>query len=428
MSLLFKSFLNYICSMNVLIENAKQVITCHSRGRKFKSGKNQSEIGLINNHSIYIENGRIKWIGNKLPSVLRKKNVLKINAGNKTVLPGFIDSHTHLVFAGNRADEYSMRINGSTYEQIAKTGGGILNTVEAVRKASKNELLELAAKRVESSIGFGVTTIEAKSGYGLDTVSEIKMLEVINELNQILPVDVYPTFLGAHAFPKDKTKDEYIDEILYEMIPQIAKKNLAIFIDAFCERKYFSAAQTEKIFRQGTKFSLIPKLHTNQFYSVGGIQAALKCGAVSVDHLEVMTARDIKALKGKSTIACLLPGVSYFLDIPYAPARMLIENKVPVALATDFNPGSAMSENIQFTMSLAVQLLRMNVEETINAVTINAAAALGVSHNVGSIETGKQGDLLIFDTPNYKDILYHFGVNQLEYVIKKGEVIHKNPL
>lgn len=412
--------------MDILIENAKQIVTCHSRGRKFKAGKYQSEIGLLKDSSLFIENGRIKWIGRKLPAFIRKKHVLKINAKNKTVLPGFIDSHTHLVFDGSRANEYSMRIKGSSYGQIAKAGGGILSTVKAVRDASKKKLLDLAEKRIESSISFGVTTIEAKSGYGLDSATEIKMLEVINELNQILPVDVYTTFLGAHAFPKDRTKAEYIDEMLYEMIPIIAKRNLATFIDAFCEKDYFSPSQTEKLFLHGMKFSLIPKLHTNQFNSIGGVQTAIKCGAISVDHLEVMTSKDVNDLKDKNTIACLLPSVSYFLGIPFAPARKLIENRVPVALATDFNPGSAMSENIQLVMSMAVQLLKMNIEETINAVTLNAAAALGVSHNVGSIEPGKQGDILIFDTTNYKDILYHFGVNQLEFIIKRGEVIHKN--
>lgn len=412
--------------MDILIENAKQIVTCHSRGRKFKAGKYQSEIGLLKDSSLFIENGRIKWIGRKLPAFIRKKHVLKINAKNKTVLPGFIDSHTHLVFDGSRANEYSMRIKGSSYGQIAKAGGGILSTVKAVRDASKKKLLDLAEKRIESSISFGVTTIEAKSGYGLDSATEIKMLEVINELNQILPVDVYTTFLGAHAFPKDRTKAEYIDEMLYEMIPIIAKRNLATFIDAFCEKDYFSPSQTEKLFLHGMKFSLIPKLHTNQFNSIGGVQTAIKCGAISVDHLEVMTSKDVNDLKDKNTIACLLPSVSYFLGIPFAPARKLIENRVPVALATDFNPGSAMSENIQLVMSMAVQLLKMNIEETINAVTLNAAAALGVSHNVGSIEPGKQGDILIFDTTNYKDILYHFGVNQLEFIIKRGKVIHKN--
>ncbi|MBE2219152.1 MAG: imidazolonepropionase [Ignavibacteria bacterium] len=411
--------------MDILIENASQIVTCRTRGRKFKAGKHQSEIGLLKDASVYIESGRIKWLGKKLPSSLKKKNVKKIDVTGKTVLPGLIDSHTHLVFAGSRADEYSMRINGSTYEEIAKAGGGIISTVKAVRKASKEELKNLAKKRIQSSIGFGVTTIEAKSGYGLNTVSEIKMLEVINELNREMPIDVYSTFLGAHAFPKDKTHDEYIDELLFEMIPLIAQKELAVFIDAFCEKNYFSVSDTKKIFEQGIRFGLVPKLHTNQFYSIGGIQAAISCGAVSVDHLEVMKPSDIKALENSGTIANVLPTVSYFLDIPYAPARKMIEKNIPVGLATDFNPGSAMSENIQLVMSMAVQMLKMNIEETINAVTINAAAALGVSHNIGSIETGKQGDLAIFDTPNYKDILYHFGINQLFCTVKKGKVIHK---
>ncbi len=411
--------------MDLLIENASQIVTCHTRGRKFKAGKFQSEIGLLKNASVYIESGRIKWLGKKLPTPIKKKNVKKIDGTGKTVLPGLIDSHTHLVFAGSRADEFSMRINGSTYEEIAKAGGGIISTVKAVRKASKDELKKLARKRIQNSISFGVTTIEAKSGYGLNTASEIKMLEVINELNREMPIDVYSTFLGAHAFPKDKTREEYIDELLFEMIPLIAEKELAVFIDAFTEKNYFSISETKKILLQGIKFGLVPKLHTNQFYSIGGIQAAISCGAVSVDHLEVMKPSDINALENAGTIANVLPTVSYFLDIPYAPARRMIEKNIPVGLATDFNPGSAMSENIQLVMSMAVQMLKMNIEETINAVTINAAAALGVSHNIGSIETGKQGDLSVFDTPNYKDILYHFGINQLYCTVKKGKVIYK---
>lgn len=410
--------------MSLLIENASQVVTCHTRGRKFKAGKHQSELGVLKNTSIYCESGMIKWIGKTLPRSLRKKDLKKVDGSGKCVLPGFIDSHTHLVFAGSRADEFSMRISGSTYQEIAKRGGGIISTVKATRKASRHELKELAVKRINSSISFGVTTIEAKSGYGLNTASELKMLEVINELNREMPVDIYSTFLGAHAFPNDKTKAEYIDEILYEMIPQIAKRDLATFIDAFCEKNYFSMSDTKKIFQQGIRFGLVPKLHTNQFYSIGGIETAISCGAISVDHLEVMKPSDIKALINSGTIACVFPTVSYFLDIPYAPARKMIESKIPVAIATDFNPGSAMSENIQLAMSMGIHLLKMNVEEVINAVTINAAAALGVSHYIGSIETGKQADMAIFDTPNYKDILYHFGVNQLWGVVKRGEVIY----
>lgn len=409
--------------MSLLIENAKQVVTCHTRGRKFKAGKFQSEPGVINNVSVYCEKGRIKWIGKKIPSSIKKSSRKKIDASGKVVLPGFIDSHTHLVFAGDRANEFSMRIKGKTYEEIAKAGGGIINTVTAVRKAAKEQLKKLAVECILTSLSFGVTTIEAKSGYGLDTENEIKMLKVINELNRELPVDIYATFLGAHAFPKNKPREEYLEEILYEMIPRIAEHDLATFIDAFCEKNYFSVNETVKIFQQGIKFGLVPKLHTNQFYSIGGIGAAVKCGAISVDHLEVMKPSDIKALVNSGTVACVLPAVSYFLDIPYAPAREMIENNIPVAIATDFNPGSAMSENIQLAMSMGVHLLKMNVEEVINAVTINAAAALGISHNTGSIETGKQADLLIFNIPDYKHLLYHFGVNAIENVIVKGELI-----
>jgi imidazolonepropionase len=411
--------------MDLVIENASQVVTCNSPVKLFKSGKKQSDIGLLTNSSIYCENGRIKWIGKKMPDLIRKKNLNKIDAKGKTILPGFIDCHTHTVFAGDRAEEFSMRIRGKTYEEIASAGGGILKTVNAVRKATEIKLKQLALERLKRSIEFGVTSIEIKSGYGLDTKNEIKMLEVINELKKDIQIDIYPSFLGAHAVPKGKSKTEYIDEIIYEMIPFIAKKKLAMFIDVFCEKNYFSPKETDAILKQGIKFGLIPKLHTNQFYSIGGIKTAIKNKAVSVEHLEVMKDSDIKLLADKKIIAVLLPAVSYFLDIPYAPARKLIKNNVPVALATDFNPGSSMTQNIQLVMSFAVHKLKMNIEETINAVTINAAAALGISDTVGSIENGKWADLLIFDVPDYKQILYNFGMNFVESVIKKGEVIKK---
>lgn len=411
--------------MSLLIENASQIVTCHTRGFLYKSGKNQSQLGVIKNASVYSEKGIIKWVGKTIPANIKRSAKKKIDAHGKIVLPGFVDSHTHLVFAGSRENEFSMRIKGSTYEQIAKAGGGIISTVKAVRKASKAELKKLALKRINSSIGFGVTTIEAKSGYGLDFANEIKMLEVINELKKEIPIEIFATFLGAHAYPKNRTRQEYLEEILYEMIPYIAEKNLAQFIDAFCEKNYFSTADTNRIFEQGRAYGLIPKLHVNQFYSIGGIKTAVKNRAISVDHLEVMKSSDITALKNSNTIATLLPTVSYFLDIPYAPARKIIEAGIPTALATDFNPGSAMSENIQLVMSMAVQMLKMNIEETINAVTINGAAALGLSHRTGSIETGKQADMLIFDVPDYKQLLYHFGVNALESVIKNGKIIKK---
>lgn len=412
--------------MKLLIENARQIVTCRTNGKKFRTGKHQSEIGLIENAGIYAENGIIKWIGKKLPSKIKKSSLQKIDARGKVIFPGFVDSHTHLVFAGDRANEYAMRMEGKTYEEIAQAGGGIINTVSAVRKTPKAKLKSLAKQRVWNSISSGVTTLEAKSGYGLDTENEIKMLEVINELNREMPIEIYSTFLGAHAFPKNTSRKDYIEMILYEMIPQIAKRKLASFIDAFCEKNYYTPQETNRIFEQGVKFGFIPKLHTNQFHSVGGIQTAIKNKAISVDHLEVMTDKEINLLKNKNIVACVLPGVSYFLNIPYAPARKLIDNNIPVAIATDFNPGSCMTENVQLVMSLAAQKMNMNLNEIINAVTVNAAASLGISDKAGSIEVGKHADLLIFDMPSYEHLFYHFGVNQLESVIKNGEMILMN--
>jgi imidazolonepropionase len=331
-----------------------------------------------------------------------------------------------LVFAGSRADEYAMRIKGFTYEEIAKAGGGITSTVKALRSSSKSELKHFAEKRLNSSVSFGVTSIEIKSGYGLNTQSEIKMLEVINQLNNEFPIDIYPTFLGAHAFPQNKSANQYIDEIIYEMIPIVAKRKLAKFIDIFCEKNYFSPKQSKLILEHGIKYGLIPKLHVNQFNSIGGIKLASEFNAISVDHLEVMKESDFRILQNSEIIACVLPLVSYFINIPFAPARKLISKNIPVAIATDFNPGSAMSENIQLAMSMAIQNMKLTPEETINAVTINAAAALNISNVTGSIQTTKQADLLIFDTPNYNDIFYHFGVNLLWKSIKKGKILFAN--
>lgn len=412
-------------NMNLLIENAKQIVTCHTQGERLTSGKSQAKIGLLENASLYCEDGIIKMMEHEMPAGIRESAEVIIDAQNKVVMPGFVDSHTHLVFAGERSNEFSMRMHGKSYEEIAKSGGGILNTVNATRNASKEELKQSAKKRLDTFIRFGVTTIEAKSGYGLDFETEIKILEVINELRNESPLDVFATYLGAHAFPKEISHEGYIDLILDRVIPYIDEKKLAQFIDVFCEMNYFTPEETEKILTKGSQCGLIPKVHTNQFYSIGGIETAVKCKAISVDHLECMKPHDIKALIKCNIIATILPAVSYFLNIPYAPARDLIDNDIPVALATDFNPGSSMTENIQLVMSLAVQNMKISVEEAINAVTINGAAALGVSDKIGSIEEGKQADLLIFDMPNYNHLIYHFGVNQLEKVIKKGKVIYE---
>ena len=415
--------------MSLLIENAKQIVTCHTQGKRYTSGKDQSKVGVIENASIYCEDGCIKLMEHEIPSGIKESAKNVIDASNKVIMPGFVDSHTHLVFAGERSNEYSMRMKGKSYEEIAKAGGGILNTVTATRQSSKEELKQSAKKRLDCFTKFGVTTIEAKSGYGLDFETEIKILEVINELKKESPLDIFATYLGAHAFPKDKHREEYIDTIINKAIPEIKERNLAHFIDAFCEMNYFTPEETETILNKGKEAGLIPKLHTNQFYSIGGVETAVKCNAISADHLECMKPHDIKSLIKSNVIACVLPAVSYFLNIPYAPARDLIDNDIPVAIATDFNPGSSMTENIQLVMSLAVQNMKLCVEEVINAVTINGAAALGVSDTVGSLEEGKQADIVIFDMPDYNHLVYHFGVNHLEKVIKKGEVIYDcNPV
>jgi imidazolonepropionase len=420
--------------MNYLIKDITNLVTCKNISGHPKKGKDQSEIGLIADGNICIEKEKITFAGNRaeLKDFLKsgKTKYEIIDGKNKTVMPGFIDSHTHLVFAGSRANEYEMRIRGSSYEEIAESGGGIASTVNAVRNTSKDGLLKLAEKRLLNFLKYGTTTLEAKSGYGLDVKNEIKMLEVINRLNENnkYGLNILPTFLGAHSIPKEMNKKDYMDLICFEMIPLIAKRKLAKFIDVFCEVNYFDSAETESILSLGIRFGLIPRIHTDQFNSIGGIDAAIKVNAISVDHLEVLKPKDIKKLSGKNIIATLLPGTSYFLNIPYQPARELIACNVPVALATDFNPGSCMTENIQMIMSLASLKLKMSAEEIINAVTINSAYSLFLQDSFGSIEKGKFADLLIFDFPSYKDLLYHFAVNGLEYVFKKGRKIDVNQI
>jgi imidazolonepropionase len=429
--------------MSLLIKNIKELVTCKSskrsgRDNSARSGKAQSEIGLLKNADIFIDKDKIKFIGNshELRKFLKKLKIESydvIDASNKIVMPGFIDSHTHFVFAGSRENEYELRLSGVSYEEIAKRGGGILSTVNALRKTSEVKLMEIAGKKLGKFIRYGTTTVEAKSGYGLDLANETKTLHILNKLNKKnrYNIDIIPTFLGAHAVPPEVSRKKYIEEIKFNMIPFISKQGLAKFIDVFCEKNYFSAGDASDIFEMGRRFGLIPKIHTDQFNSIGGIGSALKYNAYSVDHLEVLTPEDIKKITdynskrgSRKIISTILPGVSYFLGIPYAPARKLIEKNNPVALATDFNPGSCMSENLQIIMSLASLNLKMSAEEIINAVTINAAFAVGMENDLGSIETGKQADLLIFDMPSYKYLIYNFGVNNLETVIKKGNVVY----
>lgn len=413
----------------ILLKNISNLVTCANPEGKAKRGKTQGDIYMLENGYLLFKD-KILYAGNGLgfKEYLRKNKIKvkeEIDCKGKTVMPGFVDSHTHLVFAGSRANEYEMKIEGKSYEEIASAGGGIASTVNAVRKTPKSDLKKISEKRLYNFIRHGTTTLEAKSGYGLDTWNELKLLEVINELNRKnkYGADILPTFLGAHSIPAGISKKDYIDLICYDMLPQVAKRKLAKFIDIFCEKGYFDAGDTERILSAGVSYGLIPKVHTDQFYSIGGVDVAKKVKAISVDHLEVLNANGIKALKGTDIIATLLPGCSYFLNMVYPPARKLIQNGIPVALATDFNPGSCMTENMQMIMSLASLNMKMTAEEIINAVTVNGSYALFMQDKTGNLETGKQADVLVFDFSNYKDLIYHFGVNQLERVFKKGKSV-----
>lgn len=413
--------------MTYLFKNISNLVTCANPEGKAKRGKTQGDIYNIKKGYLLFDRN-ILYAGKEsgCRDFIRRnriKGIREIDCRGKTVMPGFVDSHTHLVFAGSRSNEYEMRIAGKTYEEIANAGGGIKSTVANVRKHSKDALKKISEKRLYNFIRYGTTTLESKSGYGLDVKNEIKMLEVINELNRKnkYGVEILPTFLGAHAVPKDMSKSDYIDLICYEMIPKTAKRNLAKFIDVFCEKGYFDAKETERILETGKKFGMIPKLHTEQFNVIGGIEAAVKLNAISVDHLEVLGKKGINKLRGTNIIAALLPGASYFLDMVYPPAREIIAGDIPVALATDFNPGSCMTENLQQIMSLASIKMKMSAEEIINAATINGAYALYIQNRTGSLERGKQSDILLFDFPSYKDLIYHYGVNMLQAAVKRGK-------
>lgn len=418
--------------MNILIRNASQVVTCAGSSVP-RAGRAQSEIGAVYNGSVLISGEVIAFAGSEseLMAFLSEEKPeidIEYDAENKVVMPGFVDSHTHFVFAGSRENEYEMRLAGRSYKEIADSGGGIWSTVKQVRNSSEEELAVASLRRLEKFFQYGTTTLEGKSGYGLDTGNELKMLRVLNLLAHENPLgmDIVPTFLGAHSIPKEISKAGYIELLCNELIPEVAAGKLARYIDIFIEEGYFDADDAGRILGNGREYGLTPRTHIDQFNSIGGTQASLTHGAVSLDHLEVMTDSDIDLLRlhndkaERKATAGLLPGVSYFLGIPYAPARKLIDAQVPVIIATDFNPGSSMSENMQMMMSLASTQMKMSAEEIITSVTINPAYSLGLEDRIGSIEPGKQADILIFDIPSYKYIIYNFGVNNLECVIKKG--------
>jgi len=401
---------------DLLIQNISQIV---SPKPGVVRGKDLRNLAIHKNAAIYIKDGLIRAVGS-LHDVLEKVEGHPdiLDAEGKAAVPGFVDSHSHLVFGGSRADEFAMRSAGMSYEEIAEQGGGIVSTVEATRKASKEELKNQGRIRLQKALRQGITTMEIKSGYGLDLETEKKMLEVINELKEEQPIDLSATFLGAHAVPKELTKEVYLKQVL-EMIPEIA--DFADYCDAFCETGYFSVEETRTVLEKGREFGLKPKLHTNQFNDIGGVEMALELDAVSVDHLEVLSDDDIKRIANSDTVATVLPGVSYFLNIPYSPARDLLDNGAVVALATDFNPGSSMTISMQLLMNMACTKMGMSVEEALCCATQNGAKALN-KEILGCISPGYKADILLLDTDNYNDLAYFFGENHIHTVIKNGKV------
>jgi imidazolonepropionase len=412
--------------MALLISNAGQVLRVSSDAERLKRRVSMRKLAIIENGSVIVRDGRIDWVGptKDLPPI--PPNAEIIDAAGKTVLPGFIDCHTHLVFAGSREDEFEQRLQGKTYQEIAAQGGGINATVQRVRQASKEELKELTRRRLNRLLRFGVTTVEIKSGYGLSLAEELKCLEVIAELNAEGPWELMPTFLGAHAVPPEFRNDRagYICLLTQEMLPEIARLRLADFCDVFCERDVFTLDESEHILTRAADLGFGVKLHADELTSLGGAELAARLGAVSADHLLCVTEAGIEALARSNTVATLLPGTAFFLGLAYAPARRLIERGVAVALASDCNPGTCPTENLPLVGAMACTQMKMLPAEVVTALTLNAAAALGRADRLGSIEVGKQADLIICDVPDYRQLFYHFGVNHVWRVIKRGRVVY----
>ena len=410
---------------NLIIKNAAELVTCH--GFKAKKGQEMSDLQVIHDGAVVIEKGIITKTG-KTEEALSGLNASRfdlVDASGKAVLPGFIDAHTHFVFGGYRAEEFSWRLRGDSYMDIMKRGGGILSTVEATRRATKNDLIECGRKRLDSMLSFGVTTVEGKSGYGLDHDTEIKQLEVMKELDASHPVDIVRTFLGAHAVPEAYryNPDGFIEYLISKVLPDISKWKLAEICDVFCEKGVFSVEQSKRLLEHAKFLGLKLKLHADEMTPLGGAELAAELGAMSADHLLYASDKGIQEMARAGVVATLLPGTAFSLKEPYARARFMIDNGCAVALATDFNPGSCYSESIPLMFALATLYMGITPEETVTAYTLNAAAALGRSDTIGSLDVGKTGDVVVLEFPSYLYIPYHIGVNSVEKTIKRGEIV-----
>ena len=409
----------------MLIKNASELVTCS--GFKPKRGNEMGDLHIIKDGAVVVEDGVIKAVGTtkEILSKYKEADFDVIDAEGKTVLPGFVDSHTHFIFGGYRAEEFSWRLRGDKYMDIMKRGGGIASSVQATREASKQQLMDAGIKRLNSMLSFGVTTVEGKSGYGLDFETEIKQLEVMKELNEIHPVDVVRTFLGAHAVPVEYAgrEDAYVDFMIESVLPYVADKKLAEFCDVFCEDNVFSVEQSRNLLSKAKEMGFALKIHADEIVHLGGAELAAELGAVSADHLLQASEVGIEAMAKSSVVATLLPCTAFSLRESFANGRKMIDSGCAVALATDFNPGSCFTESTALVFALACIQMNLTIEEAITALTINAAAAVNRADEIGSIDIGKKADIIILEFPSYKFIPYHVGVSTVEKVVKNGELV-----
>ena len=411
--------------MKLLLINIKELLQVRENPPSKVSGKEMNHLPTLKNAWLLIKDKKIEDFGS-MDAPPKGKFTQILDCTGRIVLPTWCDSHTHIVYAGNREQEFVDRINGLTYQEIAEKGGGIVNSAKKLQQTSEKELFRQSAERLEEVIYMGTGAIEIKSGYGLTTKSELKMLRVAKKLAKKYPIDIKTTFLGAHALPTEfkNNKDGYLDLICNEMLPKIAEEKLADYIDIFCEEGYFSVEDTNRILSEGSKYGLIPKIHVNQFNAIGGVAAGVKHKALSVDHLELLTEEDIKALQNSKTMPVALPGCSFFLSIPYTPGRRIIDAGLPLALATDFNPGSSPSGNMNFVVAAACIKMKLTPEEAINAATINGAYAMGLSETHGSITKGKAASVIITEEiPSYSFLPYSFGTDYINQVILNGRLL-----
>jgi imidazolonepropionase len=410
--------------MTLLIRNLSQIATPMGTGPA--RGRAMRELRVHENAVIVIENGRFAYIGDERDKPADLNIDEDFDAKGATAIPGFIDSHTHIPFAGLRESEFNRRLQGETYEQIAASGGGIVSTVRATRKATEQELAENVLARARMMARYGTTTAEAKSGYGLDVECELKQLRAIRRAADASPVRLLPTCLAAHEFPPESRGSEaarqgYVATILSEILPAVAEEKLAVFCDAFVERGVFTREQGEMVLRAGAELGMIPRLHADELSDTDGATLAVTLGAASADHLMEISERGVDALAASDTVANLLPATSFFLMSPrYAPARALIDKGGIVSLSTDCNPGTSMTESMQLVMQLATLQMKMTVEESLTAATLNGAHSLRLAHETGSLEAGKRADVVLFDAPSYLHLVYHFGVNLVSAVFRDG--------